>query len=453
MRVRFQYSALFLIASLVTGCAGGLQLDGKIPPRSHRTVVLFLVDGLGAKLLQSGISSGIMPNTRRFFLKNKTAFAQGQAAFPSLTYPNLSGVLTAKALGDQPVISNKVVVNGKVTNYESPFHHGDLERAIHPQSIFTRLASQGKTSASFSYVLGEEATDHMAVGLREGLEYQSHEYRELDERLLTNLEEYLADKETPAAWPSFIYVHLVGVDGTAHHFGARSRQTREYLAWLDRRLAPIFKILVAAEKRKQVTSILTADHGFVDTERFVDLEKFVRKTDKTLLVTNESRFLGLYRKPGARPEDLENLLAHIRSVPGVELTVLRKENRLEFSTARQTLAFGYGPALCESASFSLAPANEGVSLASGSFRCPDELNPVIQPYPFLVSGLSRYLNAPNHPDAVVIAKPDTSFTKDHKGNHGGPTADEMLVPILLRNAAIAGAFPHTSDLLKTLDTL
>ncbi|MGZ3693593.1 MAG: alkaline phosphatase family protein [Bdellovibrionota bacterium] len=453
MRLNHSHFAVTL-ALILSGCAGGIQVESQPLPRSTRTVVLFLVDGLGAKILQAGISAGHMPNTRRFFLRNKAAFAQGQAAFPSLTYPNLSSVLTTLPVGDQPIAANRMVIDGKTINYESAFSHPDLERVLDPQTVFEKLNKEGRSSASFSYVLGQNATDHMAVGIREGLEYQNHEYRKLDARLLENMEEYLADKGDPAKWPAFIYVHLVGVDGTAHIYGSRSQQTQEYLAWLDQKLAPVFEQLRAGEKRKQVTTMLTADHGFVDTNRFVNLEKFIRDNNKSIKVTNESRFLGLYLHKGGSREDFETLLGRIRTVPGVELTVTRRENTLDFSTPNQSLAFAYGPAVCGTASYSLAPSVKGNSLAASVFKCPEEFNPAVQPYPFLVAGLSRYLNSANHPDAVVIAKPDTSFTKDHKGNHGGPTADEMLVPILLRNAEMHGeAFPHTSDLLKTLETL
>jgi hypothetical protein len=449
--MRVKYSLLLLL--FLSSCASGLQVESDASPRSPRTVILFLVDGLGSKMLRAGITGGELANTRHFFLNKKAAFAQGQAAFPSLTYPNISSVLTTQGIGDQPVAANHMVVNGKTINYESPFHHADLEKAVDPQSVFAKLTAEGRKSASFSYVFGQNATDHMAVGLQEGLEYQNHAYRSLDDRLLTSLEDYLTSKSS-AEWPAFIYVHLVGVDGTAHLYGSRSQETQEYLGWLDERMEHVYEILRKAEKRKQVTTMLTADHGFVDTSRYVNLEKLIHNADKSLTITNESRFLGLYLPKNGDRTEFETLLGRLRTVPGVELTVERKDNLLEFSTAKQTLAFGYGPATCVGSNYSLAPAAGGSVLAASQYHCPEELNSSIQPYPLLVSGLSRYLNSANHPDAVVIAKPDTSFTKDHKGNHGGPTTDEMLVPILLRNAEMhSDAIPHTSDLLKTLYSL
>ncbi|MGZ3713609.1 MAG: alkaline phosphatase family protein, partial [Bdellovibrionota bacterium] len=364
-----------------------------------------------------------------------------------------SSILTTKPIGEQPITANKMVVNGETIDYESQLNRFGLWAAVDPLTVFEKLRKQGRTSASFSYVLGLNADDHVSVTLREGLEYQNNEYNKLDGRLLENLEEYLSTKGS-RDWPAFIYVHLVGVDGTAHLYGAHSKQTKNYLNWLDKRLKNTFDILSKAETRKRVTTILTADHGFVDSTKFADVEKVIREKDSSIIVANENRFLGLYLQPGANRTEFERLLRHVRANPGVELIVERKNNRLRFSSQAQTLDFGYGPKVCTQARYSLAlKPLPGQKLAAESFKCPEELNPAIQSYPFLVEGLSRYLNSPNHPDAVVIAKPDTAFTKEYKGNHGGPTADETLVPVLLRNASLAGlAIPHTSDLLKTLNS-
>lgn len=452
MTSRWLKSITFSVSVLwLAGCAGGLQIADTSAPRSQRTVVLFLVDGLGAKILQSGIASGRMPNMKKFFLRGQSGFALGQAAFPSLTYPNISSVLTARGIGEQPVNANKMVIHGKVMNYESAFHHGDLERAVDPQTIFARLSAEGRSSASFSYVFGQNATDHMAAGLREGLEYHDHDYDKLDARLIENLEEYLSDRADPRQWPDFIYVHLVGVDGTAHRFGPGSAEVKNYLSWLDEELEPIFSQLQKAEKRKSVVTMLTADHGFVETKRFVDLEKYIKETSKDLLVTNESRFLGIYLPKGQSQDSLQSLLTNLRSQPGVEMTVSRRDNSLDFATAWQNIAFQYGPAACGT-TYSLAPATNGVMPAADQYRCPQDLNSAMPPYPFLVESVSRYFNSANRPDAIVIAKPDTAFTNDHLGNHGGPTADEMLVPVLLRGASMHGTqILHTSHLLKALE--
>jgi hypothetical protein len=190
----------------------------------------------------------------------------------------------------------------------------------------------------------------------------------------------------------------------------------------------------------------------VDTTTFVDAEKAIKKLDPKLVVTNESRFLGLHLAPGQSLDSLAKSLARLSQLKGVEMTALRRDRSVELHTAAADLSFAYGPAICAGESYSLAVQGRGLEQAAAEFRCPEQLDSANPKYPFLVSELTRFLQAPNHPDALVIAKPQVSFTKGSRGSHGGPTADEVIVPVLLRNASFHGAeMQPTSELLKILD--
>lgn len=451
-------SLSFLVLLLGSACATGLRHNHApvpAPRKNARTVVLFMVDGLSVKALQAAFRKGLMPHTHRFFLRGDAKFAIGQAEFPSLTYPNIASVLTTKPVGEHPVISNHILYpSGKVMNFEAAKFHPLLRATVDPISLIQELKNEGRETASFSYVFGLNADSHMQVGITEGLEYSRHDYHDLDERLIANFEEFLAGRKNPHTWPDFIYMHLVGVDGVSHMFGPRSREALSYLSWLDSRLSRVLRTLASAENAKHsVVSILTSDHGFVETNRRVRLGKMINKSDLGIVVTNEARFLGLHLPAKRSPVELAPLLAEMRAVKGVELTALRNGSRLEIANGQVSFRFEIGPAVCESAAFSLSLEPDGNSIipASASYHCPSDFDELRSRYPFLVSGLARFLTAPNHPDAVVVAKPDATFAAESKGSHGGPTAEEVYVPILLRNASLTGSGPtRTSDLLKIL---
>ena len=388
----------------------------------------------------------------KFFLEGKKGFPLARATFPSLTYPNISSILTAKRMGEQPVIANHVVVNGEVVNYESHVTHRALRESIDPQTVLGQMESEGRETASFSYIFAENASTHMLFGLKEGLEYKHEEYKKLDGRLIENMETFLSSRE-PNQWPEFIYIHIVGVDGVAHHHGAKSKEVIEHLAWLDARLNKTFRLLRSGEERGQrVESFLTADHGFVDTKFHIDAEKIIRDYDPSIVVTNESRFLGLHFTGKTK---VAPLLKKIRKISGVELTVWRRNDHLELETKKKNLRFAYGPTRCQEARFTLAwlPSDSRIQPAGMNYSCPESFENAADFYPFLVPDLAAYLNAPNHPDALVIAKPNFSFTKDFLANHGGPTKDEMLVPLLTRNTMPIeenGGLVRTSDILRHL---
>ncbi len=340
--------ALLLSTLCLLSCATGLREGGPAPVRPNgRTTVLFLVDGLSVKALQRGLKDKRTPNLRHFFLRGSQSFAVGQAAFPTQTYPNIASVLTTTRIGEQPVIGNHVLLsNGKVINYEDAKAHEALRATVDSRSVIARLEAEGRETASFSYVFGMNAASRMRVGITEGLEYQRSDYMSLDDKLLTSLNEMLTTRADPRFWPEFIYVHLVGVDAVTHRFGVSSKEAREYLQWLDGRMAPVLETLRKAEKRKQVLTLLTADHGFVDTKRIVSLKKKMVKADLDLVITNEGRFLGLHLPQDQEPAKLGKALAVARKEKGVELTAWRLGNEIEFATEHSSYRFTVGPPGC-----------------------------------------------------------------------------------------------------------
>lgn len=430
---------------LLSSCASGLHEARRADARrGPRTVVLFLVDGLGAHTLQKAFLQKRMPNTRRFFLRNQNGFALAQAAFPTLTYPNLVSVLTAKPVGEHPVLGNHAMLpNGKIVNYEDAKEtHQALRALVDPQTVIARLSAQNRESASFSYIFGMNAESHMQAGLKAGLEYQRNDYLSLDDRLLTSMSDFL--KQDSAEWPDFIYVHLIGVDAVAHTFGATSKETLEYLSWLDSRLAPVFTALAKGEGRRKVVTMLTADHSLVDNERYVSLRKKMIKADLDLVVANESRFLALHLPRKREAAELDEALRIARASDGVAFTAWRRGNELEIESTREKFRFLLGPAAC---GFPVSLSLDGVK-----FECATTFDEGQGRYPFLVSQLTRYFTAPHSPNALVIAKPGVSFAKGSRASHGGPTAEETLVPLLVRNGSVAAGRPVlTSELLKLLD--
>jgi hypothetical protein len=440
--------SILIITLLLQSCASGLRKPRHSAEhfrRTGRVVVLFLVDGLSVHALQAAFRKGLMPNARGFFLREAKNFPVGQAAFPTQTYPNLTSILTARPIGEQPVLSNHVLLpNGRIGDYEAADQHDALRALVEPLTVFPRLNAQGRESASFSYILGMSANRHMRVGIQEGLKYKAKDFRALDGLLLHELEDLL-ETRSPRAWPDFLYVHLVGVDATAHRYGSLSPESMAYLAWLDQRLGSVLRRLEAAETKRQVLSMLTSDHGFDETKQFVSLRKEMVKADLGLVVTNEARFLGLFMPAGKDSAPLAKVLQRARENRGVELTAWRRHDALEIEGGGKLFRFTLGPAACG--------LRVSLSLLGGPFRCAHEFDSGQgSQYPFLVSQLARYLSAPGAADALVIAKPGVSFAKGAAANHGGLTAAETLVPILARNISFLGKGPVlTSDLLKLLD--
>ena len=413
------------------------------------TIVLFLVDGLGAQALQQALSAGKAPEIQKFFLKGEKKFPIGRASFPTLTYPNLSSILTTDPVGKQPIISNHVVVNSKVIDFESAGNHDTLRQIIDPNSVIANLAKNNQATASFSYVLGQNADSHTLFGIREGLEYERHDYEKLDGRLLDNFENYLQDTNI---LPKFIYIHLVGVDGRSHQYGPYSPRTLKYVEWLDHKMGPVLKKLRQLEHTNTVVSILTADHGFASTPNYVNLEKKLKKELRGTILVNESRFISVFFRKH-KQENLIRLKAYLQ-LPEIEYLVLHDEGKLIVLSKDKQIRFQYLPGACAPYTFALQGESVASSFALANYQdqkfCPqviDQTHSADLP-PYFLSNLANFLNAPTHPDAVLLAANNFTFQKEQLGSHGGATLEEITVPVLTRNAKF-----HSSELLPTFDLL
>ena len=52
-------------------------------------------------------------------------------------------------------------------------------------------------------------------------------------------------------------------------------------------------------------------------------------------------------------------------------------------------------------------------------------------HPNFLENIAHYFRATDVPDAIVVAKAGVGFNANYLGQHGGPAAREVLVPLLL----------------------
>jgi hypothetical protein len=410
------------------------------PPQGKPTVVLILVDGLSVPALQRRMREGRTPRLREYFLGNRDSFQIGRAVFPSLTYPNISSILTARGIDQQPIIGNRMLLHGERENFESPLKIGLLNHELAPLSVFTQLKNRGETSASLAQYFGAGATVEFPRDVKSGLAYLNGDYSYIDGKALDSANRLLGDIDS-SRWPSLVFVHLVGFDALAHQYGPESPQAMDYLSRLDERLEETFELLRGAQAGgKKAVTILTADHGFTLTPRFSDAERIIRRFAPEVTVVNQYRYLALHFPVGWTDERKARLLAEIRHLPGMELTMLRLRNDLwvqsatgAASDARIRYSRG-GPGCRDGADYRLS-----LSVAGPDELCPEAYDLAARPYyfPYFVSSAAAYFHAPEHPDAVVLAGKGVAFTRGFLGQHGGMTPEELLVPVLMRGAALA----------------
>ncbi|AZZ36777.1 hypothetical protein CIK05_08225 [Bdellovibrio sp. qaytius] len=404
MRLSLRLSLLLAIMlSVIVGCASRYEPSESYnevvthsPHRqkSKQTVVFFLIDGLSVSVLNKQLNKNLLPEIKNHFKTSPLILAH--SVFPSLTFPNISSILRENSVDQTGAIGNSIFYNKKLIRFEEPADRFYFSEYMRGNNIFTRLKSQQQKTVSLDYGLGFDADVKANFDLNSALATGFQNYSYLDQKKIESLNLLLKDQDVDQ-WPEFIFIHIVGLDFISHSQGAHSVAAYKYLETLDRDLKPLFETLRAGERKGHLTvSMLSADHGFISgLNNYVPIENKIQQLDPEIKIINEGRFAALYTPTGYSSAKLEQLSNDLLKTKGIELVAFKKDNQVKVHSLKE---------------FS---------------------------YPFFLENLNFYFNAPKAPDLVVIADRRAVFLPGSGSSHGGPTAEETIVPLLLRNATMA----------------
>jgi hypothetical protein len=449
---------LFLSFVFVSACATRYSpqenykehLASLPPTKTKSTTVLFLVDGLSTRVLEQAQKKGRVPRIAHHFLSDGNKINHARAIFPSLTYPNVASLLKMAPVHETGALGNSVVVDGRLLSFENPDHRIYFSHQMRGENIFTRLKEKGLRSVSLDYGLAADAdVSAETFDIKTGIAIRLENHIYLDEKKLESLK-LLLSQHPPAQWPEFIFVHLIGLDFISHQYGADSKQAHEYLQNLDRFLEPVFWSIRRAERDgHHVDSILTADHGFNrDIKSYVPIKKTVSKLNQDLRVLNEGRMASVYSAIPLTENDLSEWTRNLLTTRGIEIVAFRLNNVIQLRSKTQSVKISYVSTLaCDNGSI-------GISINAAAAICSNHLSPdwKNQFYPDFIENISSFFAAKKYPDLVIIPNSTTAFSNAYRGFHGGPTAEETIVPLLLRNVKLTDpeATPAIWNLLNFL---
>ncbi len=378
--------------------------------KPKKTAVLFLVDGLSYEVLKSKLNDGSLPNLRAFFLSQGQSLRRAHSVFPSLTFPNIASLLKEKPVDQTNALGNSLIYNNKRINFDNLGDRGEFSRFMVGDNIFQRLAQKNYFTVSLDYGLGPDASVASEFDFQSAYAVSQTDYRYIDLKKIDALKILLTETKA-AAWPDFVFVHLVGLDFLSHKLGPLAKSSLDYLKMLDRDLGPVLSILKTAEKDHEVVTLLTADHGFALTaKKFFPLESTLQKIEPTIKVINESRMAALYFLAQPNADQLDNLAKKLLAFSGIEILAYKIKGQIVIKSRT-------------------------------------EIN-----YPYFDKNIESYFRSAYAADAVVIPNAETFFSNHGRGFHGGPTENETITPLLIRNALIqADQVPPIWELLKFIE--
>jgi len=425
--------------------------------RSGRTVIVFLVDGLQLPLLKDELEAGRLPAIRAHFADFDGELHHAYSTFPSLTFPAIASLLTRRPVEKAGILGNQMLHGGRAYNFETVDDHGRLNELIRGTTVFDDLKARGLRSVSFDYAFHEGATLHTDPrDLNAGVSIVSQDYGYVDSKTLDSLS-LLLQTYPPHQWPDFVFVHLLSLDFLSHDVGPQSLEVRGMMRALDRQLAGIFARLREVETAglRRMQTILTSDHGFdVPPQKVLRLVEWIARLEPSIRVLEEGRYMRLDLPKAWDANRREAFVRELGGVSEVEVVALRQERSVEiWSPTRASTIHFSGLMDCGANGFGVAITSKG--MPRSPWMCVDQLDSAMDVLhaPHFIANIAHYFRAPGAGDAVVLPKPGVAFNSKYRGQHGGISAREVVVPLLIRGGQRPGSGRRVPSLFEVLNAL
>lgn len=262
------------------GVAMGDEPSDLVLPQAPAYVV-FLVDGLGARLLERYAHAA--PYLSGLLAEQRTA----TAGVPSTTATSLTSLGTGLTPGAHGLVGFTSRVPGTERLLNALLWDKDvdpLEWQPHP-TAFSRLRARG---ASVTVVNKREFVGSgLTVAAHRGADYVGAD--KVGERIAAAVASSVDD-------PSLTYLYDGDLDWTGHRYGVASSQWLQQLSIIDSEAEQLRDSLPRSTRL-----LVVADHGMVDSplESRVDVDELHELRDGVALLGGEARFRHLYCHRGA----------------------------------------------------------------------------------------------------------------------------------------------------------
>ncbi|GAA1960527.1 alkaline phosphatase family protein [Nocardioides panacihumi] len=356
-----------VVPAVATAVGTSPASTGLVLPEAASYVV-FLVDGLGARLLER------YAHAAPYLSSLLGARPPGTAGVPSTTATSLTSLGTALAPGGHGIVgfTSRVPGTDRLLNALQWSKDVDPHEWQPNKTAFQTLRSLGTT------VTVVNKREFQGTGLTEAAQ-RGAEYVGAD-----RVGERIAAAVAASAEPrSLTYLYDGDLDWTGHRYGISSSQWLQQLSMIDAEAEQLREALP-----RSVRLLVLADHGMIDspTESRIDIDEHPETSslrDGLALLGGEARFRHLYCHRGA----VDGVAATWREVLGERATVLTREEAIGRGW--------FGPV-----SPAVLPRLGDVIVAS-------------------------------HGDFAVISTANFPYEATLVGLHGSLTPDEMLIPLLV----------------------
>ena len=373
-------SIVNLVVSIVRALEGEERLYPPLralPPArlTSRNIVLLVIDGLGHEWLLAHRPEGLLA---------RHVSDRITSVFPSTTATAVTTFLTGTAPQQHGVtgwfmyfqeIGSVLAALPYRPRHGSPSPTVPAHRLLEHLSVFDRVKA-------CSHVIAPNRIVHSDFNTVYNGRAQSHAFKSLDQLLETIVQLVRTGGDR-----RYIYGYWPKLDRLAHEHGIESREARAHLAELDAAFGAFLEAIVGTS----TTVIVTGDHGFIDAraDQMIDLDMHpTLARTLSLPLCGEGRAAYCYVHADRRAQFIEYVAAHLGE--SVDLTE--------------------SSALIRAGYFGLGSSHPRLRDRIGDFTLLPKGRAVIRDW---LPGEPRYV---------------------HVGVHGGMSAQEMYVPLIVAEA-------------------
>ena len=262
-------------------------------------------------------------------LKKAGVFAEMIPSFPSKTFPNHYTLATGLYPDHHGIVMNSFYDPATKRNYSVGDRKTVRDGSFYGgEPIWNTATKQGVRNAVLFWV-GSEAN---IQGMHPEKWYPYNQKLPFTSRI-DSIYDWLS---LPAAVrPHLIMWYYPEPDGTGHHFGPHSEETKHMVEQLDTWLGQFFTAMRRLPNFKDLNFIITSDHGMqtLSPERNIILDKYIDTADLTH-ITGGNPIYNL----GVKPGKLKAVYDALKKIPHLE--VWKHDSlpaRLHYGTNPRTL--------------------------------------------------------------------------------------------------------------------
>ena len=211
-----------------------------------RPVILFLVDGLRADVLEDLDSRGELPRLRHYLFGRGAHVRSAVTSVPGVTFPNAVTLLTGCWPSTHGVWSNTCFDRDQLItrNYEVQRERADGDDLC--ATIFELMSEELTAGVAMPFERGVKISRVQSVktgGMAFALSWIMGREEAADELLVDQFYDICEQARRIGEWPALIAVHLPAVDNVGHDRGSDGEEYRAAIVNLDGAIGQLLDVL------------------------------------------------------------------------------------------------------------------------------------------------------------------------------------------------------------------